>query len=70
MVTVIFEVKRLPPILCSYPGCERINGRVRPAKWLLRQLGGNQEFQPVCFACKARVKAMLGAGEQRSVCER
>jgi hypothetical protein len=60
---VIFEVRRLQPVLCSYPGCERINGRVRRAQWLIRVVGSTQEPRPVCFTCKARIKGHLGAEE-------
>lgn len=61
---IIFEVKLIPIVWCSYPGCERINGTVRRAKWLIRKLGSDQEFQPVCYICKTRMKAHLGAAEQ------
>jgi hypothetical protein len=64
MPEVIFEVKAIRPPLCSYPGCERINGRVRQAKWLIRRLGSGQEYRPVYWTCKARIKAHLSADEQ------
>lgn len=65
MGEIIFEVREILPILCSYPGCARINGKVRRAKWLIRLVGSDQEPQPVCFMCKARLKAYLGAAEQQ-----
>jgi hypothetical protein len=63
MPEIVFEVSTISPILCSYPGCGRINGKVRQAKWLIRVVGSNQEPHPVCFSCKARLKTYLAAGE-------
>lgn len=65
MGEIIFEVTEILPLLCSYPGCKRINGQTRRAKWLMRLVGSAQTPQPVCFMCKARVKAHLGAAEQK-----
>lgn len=65
MAEVIFEVKPVPTVWCSYPGCDRLNGKVRQAKWLIRRLGSEGEFRPVCFICKSHVKREIGALEQR-----
>lgn len=64
MGEIIFEVSTIPPIYCSYPGCERINGKVRKAKWMIRVVGSTQDPRPVCFTCKARLKAHIGAAER------
>lgn len=63
---VVFEVSEIRPILCSYPGCERINGKVRRARWMIRRVGSEQEARPVCFICKSEIKRYLGADEQRA----
>lgn len=65
MDRLIFEVRPIPPILCSYPTCSNSRGRARVARWLIRQEGSGKEFAPICFHCKAEIKRKLGAGEIR-----
>ena len=65
MDRLVFEVKPLPPILCSYPTCTNSRGGSGVARWLIRQEGSGKDFLPICFRCKAEIKRKLGADETR-----